>query len=366
MTKRELIELRNKLVALLATGTIGLTAMTGCTAKTDSTDQSTSNIIGSETSVTTVLEPTSTTMEVTQDMATAEYMAKAKSIASAMYDANKEYFDEKQFTADDLEHVYYVLNDKYYDSEKNPIMTSPELERALLVIRELAMPQRVNEMLQKYNDMINGRISEKEYFDEVAASKFYDCNYSYSNFLDADANNTDVRTLAEDYSKVLQEVTERIKSGVDPEKPLLEFFQNVRNDQAGDINIYNSKNLLTETTTCPGEAFFTAAVLKGTADLLNTVIDGYWVTVETKNGTETVRVGLSGTREEENKLSDQEVVNEYIKGTILSEEDNARAIKLREELFQTHPFEKMCEAEVAIRENNGFYIIEKGKAKILG
>ena len=111
---RKFKELNKKIFALLATGTIGLTSITGCAAKAN-TNQTTSNTTATPT-ITTTLEPTETTktVEVTEDMASEDYMTHAKAVAKVMYPANKEYFDEKQYTVEDLEDVYYVLNGKYY------------------------------------------------------------------------------------------------------------------------------------------------------------------------------------------------------------------------------------------------------------
>ena len=56
--------------------------------------------------------------------------------------------------------------------------------------------------------------NEKEYFDEVNASKFYDYRISLVNLIDVNEDNQDVRNFIGDYSKEMVKVTENIKNGV--------------------------------------------------------------------------------------------------------------------------------------------------------
>lgn len=354
---KELEDYKKKLTALLASGTIALTAITGCTAKTN-TDTTTS-LAPSETSITSSLETTETTLEVTKDMATEDYMNHAKAVAAAMYEANKEYFDEKQFTTEDLENVYYVLNGKYFDSNKNILMERAELDRSFDIIRELIMPQRVNEMLQKFSNLEHGDISEKEYFDEVNASKFYDYRISLVNLIDVNEDNQDVRNFIGDYSKEMVKVTENIKNGVTPEEHLLEFFSRIRSAQTGDITDYQGiNNYLQETTTKPGYTFIVAATYKAVPDYLNTLVDGAYINVPTKNGeTEKVRIGYTY---EENNL-----VKLYEEGKLVEDEDIELADKYRRERFQTKPFNYMCSSQILIYENFGFDTYNNVKTKTL-
>ena len=76
--------------------------------------------------------------------------------------------------------VYYILNGKYYDAEKNLLMDRTELEKSFDIVRELMMPQRVNEMLQKcfliyaiYKYMLN---KEKVPENQTLQEPIYYCN----------------------------------------------------------------------------------------------------------------------------------------------------------------------------------------------
>ena len=97
MEKNRLIELRKRLMALGTIGALGLTGVTGCNEKIV---RETVPVTTNATAVSLTNESTTSveekSLEVTKDMATEEYMIYAKSVAKAMYDANKEYFDEKQ------------------------------------------------------------------------------------------------------------------------------------------------------------------------------------------------------------------------------------------------------------------------------
>ena len=349
MTNVKKIELRNKLATLIAGATI-LTSVAGCNAKT--TNETTTTTTTAPTTIETTLEPTTETTVVTtnKDVATEDYMAHAKAVAIAMYDNNKAYFDEKQYTVEDLENVYYVLNGKYYDNENNLIMEKPELDRSFDIIRELVMPQRVTEMLQKYRDLEHGNISESEYFDEVKASTFYDYRINLTNFLDVNEDNEDLRNFVSDYSVEMVKVTENIKNGVSPEEHLLDFFSRIRAAQSGNLTYYNGiNNYLQENTTEDGYAFMVAAIYKATADNLNTVIDGHYVDVkisDTNDEKETVRVGYS--------YDEQILVNAFYEGNLVETEAILEAKKLITELFQTMPFDVMCYRQAAINSNFGF------------
>ena len=96
-TKKDLIEYRKKLVALAATGTIALTSIAGCAAKTNTESSSETTVAQSIVTETTAM-PTTTTVEVNKDVASEEYMIQAKAVAEAMYNSNKDYFDETMGT----------------------------------------------------------------------------------------------------------------------------------------------------------------------------------------------------------------------------------------------------------------------------
>ena len=344
------IKFRKNLAAFLAMGTI-LTSIAGCNSKTNTTTTA-----ASSTPTTTTVEDTfETTTETTvginnKDFATEDYMIHAKAVAVAMYDNNKAYFDEKQYTVEDLENVYYVLNGKYYDNENNLIMEKPELDRSFDIIRELVMPQRVTEMLQKYRDLEHGYISEDEYFAEVKASTFYDYRVSLTNLLDVNPDNEDLRNFVSDYSVEMVKVTENVKNGVSPEEHLLEFFSRIRAAQSGNNTYYKGiNNYLQENTTEDGYGFMVAAIYKATADNLNTVIDGHYVDVkisDTNEETERVRVGYS--------YDEQILVNAFYEGNLVETEAILEAKKLIAELFQTMPFDVMCYRQAAINMNFGF------------
>ncbi len=335
MEKTNNIELRKKIAALVAAGTI-LSSIAGCNAKT--TTESSSELTTAPTTIETTLEPTSTTVEVTKDMASEDYMVHAKAVAKAMYENNKDYFDEKQYTIEDLENVYYILNGKYYNSEHDLLMDQTAVDRSFEIIRELVMPQRINEMLQKYRDLEHGNITEKDYFDEVNASKFYDYRVSLTNFIDVNEDNKDVRDFISDFSVEMVKVTENVKNGVSPEDHMIEFFAKIRAAQTGDITDYEGiNNYLTETTTKPGYSFIVAGSYKSIADLLNTVVDGHYVTVPTKDrGNEDVRVGFTH--------DEQLLVNAFLEGNLVETDAIIKAKHLLTELFQTHQNDVMCYA----------------------
>ena len=97
MEKKQLIELRKRLMALGTIGALGLTGVTGCgNIKRETVPTVNSETTASLTTETTAHAAEEKTVEVTKDMATEEYMAHAKSVAKAMYDANKAYFDDEQ------------------------------------------------------------------------------------------------------------------------------------------------------------------------------------------------------------------------------------------------------------------------------
>lgn len=349
MEKMNTIELRKRLMALAATGTIGLTAITGCGAKTNTTS-STKNTLPTVTTTETTVEETKET-EVSKDTATVEYMNRAKAVSTAIYSKNKDYFDEKQYTVEDLENVYYVLNGKYYNNERTLIMDSPELMRSFNIIRELVMPQRVNEMEQKFVELEKNTISEKEYFDEAKVSKFYDYTISLSNFIENNEENKDIKDFANEYSNMMNKVTLNLKNGVSPEEILKENFAQMRQAQTGNISdktVYKNINnyLGNDATTKDGQAFMVAAMYKATADYLNTLIDGVYVTVPTKEGKEKVRIGFS--------YNEQILVNAYYLGDLVETKDILKAKKLIIEEFQTMPFDVMCYRENKITTNFGY------------
>ena len=84
-----------------------------------------------------------------------------------------------------------------------------------------------------------------------------------------------------------------------------------------------------------------AAMYKGTADYLNTLIDGQFITVKTKDGSERVRIGFN--------YKEQLLVNAYYLDEIDKLEDK---LKVKEnlivKLFQTMPLDVMCYREERI------------------
>lgn len=342
-TKKDLIEYRKKLVALAATGTIALTSIAGCAAKTNTESSSETTVAQSIVTETTAM-PTTTTVEVNKDVASEEYMIQAKAVAQAMYDANKDYFDEKQFTVEDLENTYYLLNGKYYDFEGNLIMDQVELDAAFDVTRELFAPQRIIEMLQKFSDLEHGNITEVEYFEEVEASKFYDYNVTLSNLIDKNADNEDLVNFIDNYSTEMYKVTENLKNGVSPEDHLIEFFALIRSAQTGDITEFEGiDNYLQENSTEDGYAITVALSYKTVADGLNTLIDGQYVTVQDEN----VRIGFS--------YDEQLLINAYNLGDLTGNVDAVlEAEALEAELFQTKPWKIICSRQNDIITNFGY------------
>ena len=349
------IELRKKALATALGSTIALTSFAGCGNKVVRESVPT---VSSETTISLTNETTKEVakeekkVELTKDIASEDYMIHAKAVAKAMYDNNKEYFDEKQYTIEDLENVYYLMNGKYYNSNKEIIMDKPQLDRSFDIVRELVMPQRVNEMLQKFSDLEHKRISEKEYFDEAKASKFYDYRVNLANFIDVNEKNDDLRKFVSDYSVEMLKVTENIKNGVSPEDHLKEFFSKVRSAQTGNITDYNNiNNYLQENTTEDGYGFTVAAIYKATADYLNTVIDGHFVEVPTKDGKENVRIGYN--------YKEQILVNAYYLGDLVQTKDILAAKELIAKEFQTMPFDVMCYREDKVNTNFGYTPVER-------
>lgn len=343
-----------KHLSIILAGVITLTSIAGCNAKTNTSETTT-------TAPTTAPTTSETTNETTipaaasEFQASEEYMNYAKAIAAAMYDANKEYFDEKQFSQEDLENVIYVLNNKYYDNEGNIIMDAPELDESFDIIRELVCPQRINEMLQKYRDVEHGNLSYEEYMNEVNASVFYDYNNSLSNFIIADDNNKDVVYFVDDFSQEMIKVTENVKNCVSPEEHMIEFFGKVRSAQTGDLTEYkNINNYLQDNYGNDGYGFIVAGIYKSTADLLNTVVDGQYVTVQN----EEVRVGFS--------YDERMLVNAYYLGDLVDYDVIYKAQRLENELFQTMPLKVMCDKQVKITDNFGYEPVKaKTKTKTL-
>ena len=343
-----------KQLSLILASTIALTSLAGCGTKV--TEDTTTVTVTPTTIVATTMVPEATTADIVEtkdNQASTDYMLHAKAVAEAMYEANKDYFDEKEYTVEDLENVYYVLNGKYYDNENNIIMDQVELNRSFDITRELVEPQRINEMLQKYRDVEYGYISYEEYMDEVNASVFYDYSASLSNFIDDSEDNKDIKKFADDYSEEMIKVTENVKNCVTPEEHLTEFFAKVRSAQTGNITDYsNINNYLQETTANDGYGFMVAGIYKSTADFLNTVIDGEFITVQDEN----VRIGLD--------YDERIYLNSYYLGDLVLYEDIYKAKLLENELFQTMPLEVMCDKQEKITRNFNFEQV-KGKTKRL-
>ena len=351
-------KLSSKQLSLLLAGSIALTSLVGC-AKANTSE--TTEVTTTTTVVETTATPTPTPVEVSKDVATVDYMNRAKAVATTMYEANKEYFMEKDYTVEDLENVYYVLNGKYYDNEKNIIMDITELERSYEIILELVEPQRIIELSQQMKDVDKGYRSYNEYMDEVNASKLYDYSKApLTNFIDVNEDNTDIRNFVTAYSIEMVKVTENLKNCVSYEDHMIDFFAVIRSAQTGDITDYkNINNYLHETTTDYGYGYLVAGIYKSTADMLNTVIDGEFVTVPViKNGEveryEDVRVGFT--------YDEQLLVNAHFFGDLYETEDILKARELEAELFQTYPNDVMCIKQDKINENFNYQPV-KGNSK---
>ena len=337
---RKFENFKNRVFALVTTGIIGLTSITGCTAKTN-TDDTTAYTTVPSASITTTLEPTTTpTTEavVSQDVATEDYRIHARAVAKAMYANNKAYFDKKQFTEKDLENLYYIANDKPYDAEMNQIMEKDEYEKALRALKELIMPQRVNELMQGYSDYQNGFVTKEQFDKAVAESEFYNYAYSLSNFFDVNPNNKDVREFIDAYCKEMIKVTTDLQTGskIDKEaleKHMIEFFSLIRKDQNG-----TNKNRIQETTTKFGESLTISYMDYTWANFLNTVINGQYVNVDG----EKVRVGVS--------YDEGLLLKALAEGRITETKYVLEGEKIKAELFQTAPYNDACANEDASRE----------------
>ena len=359
MRKINYKKLNSKQLSLLLAGSLALTSLAGC-AKTNTSE--TTEIPTTTTAVVeTTAEATPTPVEVSKDMATVEYMNHAKVVAETMYDANKEYFIEKDYTVEDLENVYYVLNGKYYDYENNLIMDITELERSYEIILELVEPQRIIDLSQQRKDVEKGNRSYNEYMDAVNASKLYDYSKApLTNFIDVNEDNKDIRNFVTAYSIEMVKVTENIKNCVSYEDHMIDFFSVIRSAQTGDITDYkNINNYLHETTTDYGYGYLVACIYKSTADMLDTAHDGEYVSVPVlKNGEieryEDVRVGFT--------YDEQLLVNAHFFGDLYETEDILKARELEAELFQTYPNDVMCIKQDKINENFNYQPV-KGNSK---
>lgn len=355
-------KLNSKQLSLLLASSIALTSLAGCSKTiTEETTQIPTVTTTVEPTVEPTVKPvataTPTPAEVSKDVATKEYMTRAKAVAEVMYEANKAYFDEKDYTAEDLENVYYVINSKYYDNENNLIMEAPELERSLDIIRELVEPQRIIELTQKRKDVDKGYLSLNDYKDEVNASVLYDYSAGLHNFIDVNENNKDLIDLTKAYSIEMIKVTENVKNGVSYEDHLTDFFGVIRSAQTGDLTDYsNIKNYFQNETTNPGYTYLAAAIYLAPANLLNASIDGEYITVPTKAGEENVKISYT--------YDEAELVYALEGGYLVETEDIIKAVDLRAELYQTMPIDVMCNAEVSLYNNYHTQPV-KGKTKSL-
>lgn len=349
MEKNKLIELRKRLMALATVTTIGITSVTGCAAKTN-TNNTNSNNTSSLPTVTKSIEETTTPttqVEVSKDVATADYKNHAKAVAKAMYEANKAYFDERQYTVENLEHVYYVLNDKYYNEDKTLLMDKVQVDVAFDVIRELLESQRKINDIQNLKDVEKGKISLEKYTDEFNARSHYNWTISISNFLDDNENNKDNIILFDEYSKMQLQVTEYLKNGVLPTEILEKNFIEMRQEQTGNISGYSiykklSHNLAVDNTAADGIGFASAAMGRAIANMNNAAHDGHFMTIPVENTTdknkkvktETFRVGYS--------YDEQILVNAYYLGDLVDTKDILKAKKLIIELVQSMYSDTMC------------------------
>ena len=360
--KEELIKnLDKKQLSAILAGTIALTSLAGCGTKveeTTTTIPTTTTILETTLEEITTVATETSAVELRENQASEEYMNHAKAVADAMYEANKAYFDEKEFTQEDLENIYYVINGKYFDFNDELLMDSIELNRSFDVIRELVAPQRINEMLQKYCDVEYGYTTYKEYMEEVNASNFYDYKVSLVNFFDDDNKNDDVKNFVNYYCEEMIKVTENTKNCVSPRGHMIKFFSKVRSAQAGDITDFDGiNNYLQDNTANDGYGFVVAGIYKATADYLNTLIDGEFVKVPTKDGKEKVRVGLN--------YKERILLNSYYLGDLVDFEDIYKAKVLESELFQTMPLDVMCDKQEKIQSEFGFEAQVKGNAKTM-
>ena len=345
MEKKQLIELRKRLMALGTIGALGLTGVTGCgKVKRENVPTVASETTVSLTTETTAPAAEEKKVEVTKDMATEEYMAHAKSVAKAMYDANKAYFDDEQYTVEDLENVYYVINGKYYNSNREIIMDKPQLDRSFDIIRSLAADDRETEMLQKYSDLEHKRISEKEYFDEVKASKFYDHKVSLSNFVDKRDNNKDLRDFLDAYAIASSKIQANIIAGVSSKENLEEIISIVKSASQGDLTKYNGiKNYMQQSTTEDGYGFLIAAISRSLGDKYATTLNGCFGKINGEN----TRFALS--------YKEQELVNAYYLGDLEgNEEAILKARKYIAEKWQTYWFDIECNRQDAVNTKMGY------------
>ena len=340
-----------KISAILA-GVITLTSFAGCNNSKNTSEATTYNPTFKTTVTSESVEETERVV-VNKDYADEDYMIHAKAVAEVIYNSNKSYFDEKDYTSEDLENVYYVTNGKYYDNENNVIMNNKELNRSFDIIRELIAPQRINEMLQKYKDLENGVITYEEYMNEVNASEFYDYRVSLANFIDVNEDNKDIRNFVTEYSKEMVKVTENVKYGVSPEEHLTDFFAIVRSAQTGNKTEFKVNNYLQETTTDDGYGFIVSGIYKSTADYLNTVKDGVYVNVQN----EKVRIGLS--------YDDRILLNSYYLGDLVEYDKIYEAKRLEAQLFQTMPLMVMKDKQEKITRNFGYEVVSNSNTHTL-
>ena len=339
MTKENIKkELLKKKASLILAGTMTLTSFAGCNAKTNTSNTQTPTTTPTTTIETTVDNTTVVNVPEVNEKAIAsdEYREHAKAVAISMYEANKEYFDDKLFTAEDLENTYYVINDKYYDIDGNLLMDSAQLNRTVDIIAEMfGTNSDYLELIQKESNLRHGELSFEEYQEEFKAYKLYDYSVSLANFIDVNEDNEDVREFANLYSSEMVKVYKNLEAGVAPQE-LPDFFSVIRSAQAGDITKYKGlNNYLSDNTANDGYGLIVALMFIAPADYLNASIDGHFVIDPATD--ESVRVGFSY---DEQMLVDSVIYyGDNINDPVLIL--NAR--ELEAELFQYHLTNIVCD-----------------------
>lgn len=353
-------ELLKKKASLILAGTMALTSFAGCTAKTNTSDTQTPTTTSTTTTIETTTDDTTVVNipEVSEKaIASDEYRDHAKAVAASMYEANKDYFDDKLFTAEDIENAYYVINDKYYNKDGNMLMDSAQLNRTVDFIGELyGTNSDYLELIQKESDLRHGYITYDEYQEEFKAYKLYNYSISLSNLIDENEDNNDVREFANFYSNSMIEVYKNLEAGVDLQE-LPDDFSVVRSAQAGDITKYKGLNkYLSDNTANDGLGLIVALMFRAPADYLNASIDGHYVIDPATN--ESVRVGFSY---EEQMLVDSVI---YYGDNINDPELILKARELETELYQRHLTDIVCiKREKIFRISGDPEAIVKGSSK---
>ncbi len=340
-----------KIVALLTAGSI-LASFAGC-GKTESkvTEGSTTSETLVETTVTpTTIETNIPTIETTsaveysENVATEDFITYAKAVSNAMYEVNKEYFDEKQITVEDLVHVYYFMNDKYYNVNGDLLMTYEDFNESTIILRELFFPQRENELLQQLSNVNHGDKTFEEYMEEVNASVFYDSiNAPISNFIYPTPENKEAIDFFNEVSKENARRLGDIQHGV-LGTHVKDFFIDCYNAEAGNITVENRifnedinlDNYLQDNGTKYGIKYAITLAMLANTNFANTYLDGCTITIYDPSIGQDVEVYI-GLNYEDSRL-----VEVYEEGRLTETEDILRAEALKDRRYQTHLEEENC------------------------